>query len=158
MSWARQSVSRIRGMEHGRRRSVVSVSRRLTVLQKSSEPASELGRRPDFFPKASNIRGAAPGWSLARCARVSPIAICFLLLLAPAVTFAQSPRSGADALARQASEALQEKRFGDALAAFTEAVGIRPRDAELWTGKGMTEFLLGQNEHAETSLVRAVAV
>ena len=85
-------------------------------------------------------------------------AICFLLLLAPAATFAQSPRSGADALARQASEALQEKRFGDALAAFTEAVGIRPRDAELWTGKGMTEFLLGQNEHAETSLVRALTL
>jgi tetratricopeptide (TPR) repeat protein len=89
---------------------------------------------------------------------VSPIAICFLLLLAPAVTFAQSPRSGADALARRASEALEEKRFGDALAAFTEAVGIRPRDAELWTGKGMTEFMLGQNEQAETSLVRALTL
>ena len=85
-------------------------------------------------------------------------AIGFLLLLAPAATFAQSPRSNTDALARQASEALQEKRFGDALAAFTEAVSLRPRDAQLWTAKGMTEFMLGQNDHAETSLVRALTL
>jgi len=86
------------------------------------------------------------------------LAICSLLVLAPAATFAQSPRSAADALARKAAEAFEEKRFGEALAAFTEAVGIRPRDAELWTGKGMTEFLLGQNEQAETSLVRALTL
>jgi hypothetical protein len=84
------------------------------------------------------------------------IALCSLLLLAPAATFAQSPRSRADALAREASAALREKRLGEALAAFTEVVGISPSDADLWTGKGMTEFLLGHDEQAETSLVRAL--
>lgn len=85
-------------------------------------------------------------------------ALAIVLLLAPAAALAQSSRAGADALAREGAEAFQDKRYGDALAAFTNAVVLRPRDAELWTGKGVSELALGQNERAEASLVRALTL
>jgi hypothetical protein len=85
-------------------------------------------------------------------------AICFLVLLAPAATFTQSPSSNLETRARQAFEALRAKRLDDALTAFTEVIRLWPGDAALWTGKGTTEFMLGQNEQAETSFVRALTL
>lgn len=84
--------------------------------------------------------------------------LAFVLLLTPAAAFAQSSRASADTLAREAAEAFQDKRYGEALGAFTNAVALRPRDAELWTGKGVSEFVLGRNEHAEASFVRALTL
>lgn len=89
--------------------------------------------------------------------RILVIVACSLVLCSPR-TFAQAPRPNLETIARQAAEALLDKRFGEALAGFTQAITLQPRIAELWAGKGMAEFMLGQNEPAETSLVRALTL
>ena len=61
-----------------------------------------------------------------------------------------------DAIADEAGHAFEEKRFGDALEAFTKAVNLAPEDASLWFGKGLSAFMLGQNDVAETALTRSL--
>jgi tetratricopeptide (TPR) repeat protein len=61
-----------------------------------------------------------------------------------------------DAITNEADQAFEEKRFGDALEAFTKAVDLAPENALLWFGKGLSAFMLGQNDVAEAALTRSV--
>lgn len=61
-----------------------------------------------------------------------------------------------EAFADEADHAFEEKRFGDALEAFTKAVNLAPEDASLWFGKGLSAFMLGQNDVAEVALTRSL--
>jgi tetratricopeptide (TPR) repeat protein len=52
--------------------------------------------------------------------------------------------------------AIKEKRFGDALEAFTDALASRKNDPVLYAGAGVAAFMLGQNDEAQTWLERAL--
>ncbi len=52
--------------------------------------------------------------------------------------------------------ALEERRFGDALEAFTQAAKLMPRDASLSLGAGVAAYRLGQNDDAETWFEQAL--
>ena len=78
------------------------------------------------------------------------------ILLVPAALFAQRPARDVETLANQAVAALEEKRFGDALEAFSEAAKLAPRDASLAFGVGIAAFMLGQNDDAEAWFVRSL--
>jgi tetratricopeptide (TPR) repeat protein len=83
-------------------------------------------------------------------------AVVVALALAPAVAHAQRIARPVDAIAAQGDQAFEEKRFGDALEAFTKAVTLAPEDASLWFGKGLAAFVLGQSDVAEASVTRAL--
>ena len=53
------------------------------------------------------------------------------------------------ALARAGTAAIEARRFGDALAAFTKAAEMEPGDASLCFGAGVAAFMLGKNEVAQ---------
>ena len=79
-----------------------------------------------------------------------------MVLLAPVAASAQRAPAAIEAIADEADQAFEEKRFGDALEAFTKAVNLAPEDASLWFGKGLSAFMLGQNDVAEAALTRAL--
>src|SRR5438034_1816717 len=54
------------------------------------------------------------------------------------------------ALARAGTAAIEARRFGDALEAFTKAAQMQPGDASLCFGAGVAAFMLGQNDVAQT--------
>jgi Flp pilus assembly protein TadD len=81
-----------------------------------------------------------------------------LALLAPNAAFAQAATRPVDAIAAEGEQAFDEKRFGDALEAFTKAVTLAPQDPSLWTAKGLTAFMLGQANVAEESFTRALTL
>jgi tetratricopeptide (TPR) repeat protein len=62
------------------------------------------------------------------------------------------------ALARAGTAAIESRRFGDALEAFTKAADMQPADASLCFGAGVAAFMLGQDDVAqarfECALVR----
>jgi tetratricopeptide (TPR) repeat protein len=62
---------------------------------------------------------------------------------------AQSGPRDPAALAQAGAEALNARRFGDALEAFTTAAAIVPRDPGLCFGAGMAAFMLGRNDDAQ---------
>jgi tetratricopeptide (TPR) repeat protein len=72
---------------------------------------------------------------------------------APDPCAAQDPA----ALARAGTAAIETRRFGDALAAFTQAAGMRPDDASLCFGAGVAAFMLGQDDVARTRFECALA-
>jgi hypothetical protein len=79
------------------------------------------------------------------------VAVCSVaLILTVAQAGAQSRKDDPVALAQQAVTAMEERRFGDALDAFTQAAKLLPRDASLSFGAGVAAFRLGQNDAAET--------
>jgi tetratricopeptide (TPR) repeat protein len=82
-----------------------------------------------------------------------------LLVLAVSVT-AADPRAARDpsALAREGAAAIEDRRFGEALEAFTEAAAMRPGDASLCFGAGVAAFMLGRNDVAQTRFERALAL
>ena len=73
-----------------------------------------------------------------------------------AVVWAQRAGNDPVALAREGSAALDEKRYADALEAFTRAAKLLPRDASVCLGAGVAAFLLGQSDEAEEWLQRAL--
>src|SRR4030095_11403312 len=80
-----------------------------------------------------------------------------MLVLAPAV--GQAQRIGpVDAIAAEADQAFEEKRFVDALEASTKALALTPEDASLWFRKSLPAFILGQSDVAEASFARAVTL
>jgi peptidase MA superfamily protein/tetratricopeptide repeat protein len=83
-------------------------------------------------------------------------AILVMLALAPVIAVPPQATKSVDTIAEGAVQALEEKRFGDALEAFTNAVALAPGDASLWFGKGLAAFMLGQSDVAEESLTRAL--
>src|SRR5687768_554236 len=90
---------------------------------------------------------------------MSRLGVCVIVsaVLLPAAAFAQRAKSDA-AIAEEASAALAERRFGDALEAFQKLSDRHPREAPLWFGRGAAAFMLGQNDEAETSFKRALAL
>lgn len=82
-----------------------------------------------------------------------------LLMLAVSVSAAE-PRAVRDpiALAREGAAAIEARRFGEALEAFTEAAAMRPGDASLCFGAGIAAFMLGQNDVAQRRFECALAL
>jgi len=62
------------------------------------------------------------------------------------------------ALAHAGTAAIETRRFGDALEAFTKAAGMRPDDASLCFGAGVAAFMLGQDDVAQTRFECALAL
>jgi hypothetical protein len=62
------------------------------------------------------------------------------------------------ALSRAGTAAIETRRFGDALEAFTKAAGMRPDDEGLCFGAGVAAFMLGQDDVAQTRFERAIAL
>jgi tetratricopeptide (TPR) repeat protein len=79
-----------------------------------------------------------------------------LLILVPFAAGAQQRVQSPEALAAQGSAALEERRFGDALEAFSAAAKMVPREPQLCLGAGVAAFMMGQNDEAETWFVRAL--
>ena len=69
-----------------------------------------------------------------------------MLVAAAEARAAQDPT----ALARTGTAAIESRRFGDALEAFTRAAAMQPGDASLCFGAGVAAFMLGQNDVAQT--------
>jgi tetratricopeptide (TPR) repeat protein len=59
-------------------------------------------------------------------------------------------------LAQEGAAALNERRFADALTAFTAAAAQLPNDGNVALGAGLAAFMLGRTGDAETWLVRAL--
>jgi tetratricopeptide (TPR) repeat protein len=83
------------------------------------------------------------------------LVVCLLLLLAPGIAVAQS-RQDPVALANEGAKALDERRFGDALDAFTAASALLPRDPSLCFGAGMSAFMMGRNADAQAWLEKSL--
>ncbi|NOT25188.1 MAG: tetratricopeptide repeat protein [Acidobacteria bacterium] len=66
----------------------------------------------------------------------------------------QSPASPAAA----GWAAIEERRYSDALAAFTAAAGATKADSSLCTGAGFAAFMLGQDTEAQVWLERALTL
>src|SRR5688572_30090708 len=85
------------------------------------------------------------------------VALCVLLLtVIPRDAGAQSGARDPAVLAKEGAEALDERRFGDALEAFTQAAAIVPREPSLCFGAGMAAFMLGRNDDAQEWFERAL--
>ena len=89
--------------------------------------------------------------------------IAFRGLLAAALVVAcaipsLAQRGAADpqTLAKEGAAALNERRFADALTAFTAAAAQLPDDGNVALGAGLAAFMLGRNSDAETWFVRAL--
>jgi len=83
-------------------------------------------------------------------------AVLMLLCLWPVGAGAQRVLRDPNALATEGSAALDERRFGDALDAFSGAAKMLPRDPSLALGAGLAAFMLGQNDEAQTWFERAL--
>src|SRR5262245_15498551 len=88
-------------------------------------------------PQGCDYRGAhfAPLDSMSSSALTMMVVIS---TLAPAVAHAQRTPRPVDAIADEADQAFEKKRFGEALEAFTKASTLAPEDASLWFGKGLS--------------------
>lgn len=81
---------------------------------------------------------------------------CILCVCAPAVAHAGQQSNNPNELAQQGWEAIQSKRYGEALTSFTAATDMAPEWAGLWYGRGYAEYLLGRDRIAERSLRRSI--
>ena len=84
------------------------------------------------------------------------LVVCLLVLAVPGFAVAQSSARDPVALANEGAKALNERRFGDALDAFTAASALLPRDASLCLGAGMSAFMLGRSADAQEWLEKAL--
>jgi tetratricopeptide (TPR) repeat protein len=71
-------------------------------------------------------------------------------------SLAQRAANDPQTLAKEGAAALNERRFDDALTAFTTAATQLPNDGNVALGAGLAAFMLGRNEQAETWLARAL--
>lgn len=81
-----------------------------------------------------------------------------ILLAVAVVEGSQSGPRDPAALAAAGWAAIEERRFGDALEAFTGAVAFRKNDPALCAGAGLAAFMLGQNAEAQAWLQRALTI
>ena len=79
-----------------------------------------------------------------------------LVLACASPSTAQRATKDSQALAREGAAALNERRFADALTAFTAAAAQLPNDGNVALGAGLAAFMLGRTGDAETWLVRAL--
>lgn len=87
----------------------------------------------------------------------SVLLLLALVLVAPSLA-AQRARVDAAALAAEGWAAIEARRFGDALDAFTAAAAARQGDAATYAGAGVAAFMLGQNADAQHWLERALKI
>lgn len=64
----------------------------------------------------------------------------------------------ASALARRGTAAIEQRRFGEALDAFSRAIALEPENPTLCFGAGVAAFMLGQDEAAQSRFERALAL
>jgi hypothetical protein len=88
--------------------------------------------------------------------RLRVIVVASLVLLGTNLASAQRGRQDPQTLARQGAAALDERRFDDALTAFTAAAAQLPSDASVAFGAGLAAYMLGRTADAETWLGRAL--
>ena len=69
---------------------------------------------------------------------------------------AQAAPPEAVKLANAGAQAIEERRFADALASFTAAAKLVPRSADIAFGMGLSAYMLGQNAEAERQLQRTL--
>jgi len=83
-----------------------------------------------------------------------------IVLLVATLGVAVRPSAAQDsaALARAGTQAIESRRFGDALAAFTKAATIRPNDPNLCFGAGIAAFMLGQDAVAQARFECALEI
>ena len=87
--------------------------------------------------------------------RLPPALLIFAILVVSVhPCTAQDPTE----LARAGTEAIEARRFGDALDAFTRASSLRPGDASLCFGAGLAAFMLGKDDVAEAQFERALVL
>ena len=79
-----------------------------------------------------------------------------LVLACTSPSTAQRVTKDPQTLAKDGATALNERRFDDALAAFTAAAAQLPNDGNMALGAGLAAFMLGRAGDAETWLVRAL--
>ena len=84
------------------------------------------------------------------------VALTVVLLATPEVVFSQGLQRSPAALAAAGWTAIEERRFDDALEAFTEAAGPGRSDPYLCTGAGFAAFMLGQDAEAQSWLEQAL--
>ena len=61
-------------------------------------------------------------------------------------------------LAQEGWAAVEAKRYGDALRAFTEATELIDYEPSLWLGRGYSEYMLGRDDDARRSLERVLSL
>jgi tetratricopeptide (TPR) repeat protein len=96
-------------------------------------------------------------WLSVPTSRSAALIILGLTLWAAADVAGQGRRDVAR-LASEGSAALDERRFGDALEAFSAALSIRPREASLHLGAGVAAFMIGRDEEAQRRFERALEI
>jgi tetratricopeptide (TPR) repeat protein len=79
-----------------------------------------------------------------------------LVLASASLSTAQRVTKDAQTLAEEGATALNERRFDDALTAFTAAAAQLPSDSNVALGAGLAAFMLGRAGDAETWLSRAL--
>jgi tetratricopeptide (TPR) repeat protein len=79
-------------------------------------------------------------------------------MLAASAAAADPRAHDATALARAGTTAIEHRRFGDALDAFTRASALKPGDAGLCFGAGVAAFMLGRDDVAQTRFECALAL
>ena len=79
-----------------------------------------------------------------------------LVLACASPSTAQRVTKDAQTLAKEGATALNQRRFDDALTAFTAAAAQRPNDGNIALGAGLAAVMLGRAGDAETWLVRAL--
>ena len=89
-----------------------------------------------------------------RC--VAGVLLIAAAVLNPLRLSAQALSVDAVKLAEAGSNALDERRFADALASFTAAAKLAPRNANIAFGVGLSAYMLGQNADAERHFQRAL--
>jgi len=82
--------------------------------------------------------------------------IVALLLAFATPSTGQRSATDAQTLAKEGAAALNERRFDDALAAFTAAASGLPNDANVALGSGLAAYMLGRTDDAEMWLTRAL--
>jgi tetratricopeptide (TPR) repeat protein len=88
-----------------------------------------------------------------------PIALVLLLMAVwPPDASARATSPDPVALAKEGSAALDARRFGDALEAFSAAATLLPGEASLCAGAGLAAFMLGRNDEAQGWFERALAL
>jgi tetratricopeptide (TPR) repeat protein len=93
-------------------------------------------------------------WSMS-LPRVVPLA-ALMLVISSHTLFAQPAARDPEALVQQGTAALDERRFAEAMEAFTEAAKLLPQEPGIWFAAGVAAFMLGQNDDAEAWLERAL--
>ena len=81
---------------------------------------------------------------------------CVLYVCLAGAAHAEQRSNNPTELAQQGWDAIQAKRYGDALKSFTAATDLAPERAGLWFGRGYAEYLLGRDRTAERSLRQSI--